>query len=698
MSGADVIGKTIAAPGFQVAPPPGFSGLQQAGDAIASYGEAMGKARDQSQLVDARLKYSTQLDDLYQGFMRDPDPATAPVRFAKAAQEASASYFDGLTSDEAKNAFNLDAGQLAESRRISLMDLSFKREGDQAVANVEAAGEKFARDAAYATNPAEREAAIASYTRSLMGTADAGFMTHDAAGKRLQTFKEKLSLFDGRVLIDQDPKLARTRLADPKFLPDLDPLARVELDGMAEAKIHQREREARADQAEARASAAAAIADYDSVVGSGLPVSPALTDQVKAAVRASGDPRLAARLENSMRAASFADGLRGASPREVEARLAAATNLAYATGAPMYTAGKPAGLVTQGNIDLSARPVVHNQDGTISTVRSITVQDGDHAVVLPTVSPDGKILSNQDAIKLYRQSGQHLGIFKNEAQATAYAKSLHEQQAAAYGAGGQVRGADPALAAAVVGGRKFLDRMNTQLGQDPLEFAAQQGVVRIQPLQLNGQDAPAAWQSRIRAADLTADHYGVQPHYLTAAEANQVKTNLAANADPAVRLATLQSLVKGLGSRAIPELNRLGASPALVTAGGLLTAGPAHARTAFDIVNGEAALAASSKGGDGQSALRPQPNARALATVIGVSTELAELGDPLQQAVGYTASVLSIALTCLALCWVLYSARWVSRLLGDEGINVVTRLTGFLLICIGIQFIGSGVRSFIAGT
>lgn len=87
----------------------------------------------------------------------------------------------------------------------------------------------------------------------------------------------------------------------------------------------------------------------------------------------------------------------------------------------------------------------------------------------------------------------------------------------------------------------------------------------------------------------------------------------------------------------------------------------------------------------------------ALATVIGVSTELAELGDPLQQAVGYTASVLSIALTCLALCWVLYSARWVSRLLGDEGINVVTRLTGFLLICIGIQFIGSGVRSFIAG-
>ena len=88
----------------------------------------------------------------------------------------------------------------------------------------------------------------------------------------------------------------------------------------------------------------------------------------------------------------------------------------------------------------------------------------------------------------------------------------------------------------------------------------------------------------------------------------------------------------------------------------------------------------------------------AIATVIGVSTELAELTSASQRAAGYAASTLSIALTCLALCWVLYSARWVSRLLGDEGINVVTRLTGFLLICIGIQFIGSGVRSFVAGT
>jgi multiple antibiotic resistance protein len=30
--------------------------------------------------------------------------------------------------------------------------------------------------------------------------------------------------------------------------------------------------------------------------------------------------------------------------------------------------------------------------------------------------------------------------------------------------------------------------------------------------------------------------------------------------------------------------------------------------------------------------------------------------------------------------------------------NAATRMMGFLLICIGVQFIGSGIRSFMAGT
>jgi hypothetical protein len=94
---------------------------------------------------------------------------------------------------------------------------------------------------------------------------------------------------------------------------------------------------------------------------------------------------------------------------------------------------KDSGLVESGNIDLHNRPVVKNKDGTISTVRSISVNFGDGLeTVIPTVSDDGKILSDADAMALFLSTGKHLGKFKDVPSATRYSKQLHRDQEKEY--------------------------------------------------------------------------------------------------------------------------------------------------------------------------------------------------------------------------------------------------------------------------
>lgn len=90
------------------------------------------------------------------------------------------------------------------------------------------------------------------------------------------------------------------------------------------------------------------------------------------------------------------------------------------------------GQLQAGNIDLNNRPVVRNPDGSISTVRSISANFDGQEVLIPTVSDDGQILSDDDAIAQYQRTGRNLGIFDTPDSATAYAQSLHRDQEQQY--------------------------------------------------------------------------------------------------------------------------------------------------------------------------------------------------------------------------------------------------------------------------
>jgi len=56
----------------------------------------------------------------------------------------------------------------------------------------------------------------------------------------------------------------------------------------------------------------------------------------------------------------------------------------------------------------------------------------------------------------------------------------------------------------------------------------------------------------------------------------------------------------------------------------------------------------------------------------------------------YGAIAIGIVLVALTSWFVLRSARRIIDLLGPAGLNALTRVMGFLLVCVGVQFIATG--------
>ena len=85
-----------------------------------------------------------------------------------------------------------------------------------------------------------------------------------------------------------------------------------------------------------------------------------------------------------------------------------------------------------GNIDLYNRPQYRNLDGSVSTVRSMSFNDGSGEILVPTVAfnEQGKqyVMSDDEAINRYYQTGEYLGKFTTVKEANNYAERLHRQQ------------------------------------------------------------------------------------------------------------------------------------------------------------------------------------------------------------------------------------------------------------------------------
>ena len=169
------------------------------------------------------------------------------------------------------------------------------------------------------------------------------------------------------------------------------------------------------------------------------------------------------------------------------------------------------GLVEPGNIDLTSRPQVKNADGSVSTVRSASFNIDGKEVLLPTVSPDGKDLTDDQAVDLFKKTGQHLGKFENPDQADAYAEALHKQQSTAYGLDGP-----PAALAPV-----------DKLRQDVADVGTAQTRGEIAQGEQSAVDQQTAEETRQQRARDLVDRQAQEQFNQDAIDANRKKQEIA---------------------------------------------------------------------------------------------------------------------------------------------------------------------------
>jgi multiple antibiotic resistance protein len=82
-----------------------------------------------------------------------------------------------------------------------------------------------------------------------------------------------------------------------------------------------------------------------------------------------------------------------------------------------------------------------------------------------------------------------------------------------------------------------------------------------------------------------------------------------------------------------------------------------------------------------------------IAVVLGAAAQIRSI-HPDEWVLVYAAVIVGMLLTLLFAFAVLRAASTMVRFLGASGIDAMTRIFGFLLICIGMQFLLTGISDF----
>ncbi len=271
------------------------------------------------------------------------------------------------------------------------------------------------------------------------------------------------------------------------------------------------------------------------------------------------------------------------------------------------------GMISAGTIDLLTKP-------SSASVHTTTINQDGHEYLVPMVSDDGKVLTNDEAIATFRQTGKHLGVFNSPEAANSYASVLQKQQADAR-SNRTVDNLPFEKISSLMGTiQTEQDKQIKLRNEDPISYMQSRGDVPNQPLDMKSPDFQTQMQQRESAARTNALNYGTPLNVFNKAEADYYSRQLSTQTSQQ-RLQTLDTLRQSISSPRVYQaaLQQIRPdSPAQAIAGMFLGL-PATAKVgetnitphqvAQNIVEGEDLLnpAKAAKGENGTGKVFPMP-------------------------------------------------------------------------------------------
>jgi hypothetical protein len=199
------------------------------GQALGDFSEKLDRAGHATAALNARGKMLAGMNDLVARYRADPDPATAPGRFAKDLDEMQQQAVSAIADPVLREKTAAETTVQGLQAYRQLQNFSLARQRQDGIAGLKARRAAYLKNATNAGSPVEREAVTASYEDEVDTLKGAGLLHPAEAQAAKQRFGSDLASGDAQTAIAHDPDAAAHALEDPQSFPGLAPPQRAAL-------------------------------------------------------------------------------------------------------------------------------------------------------------------------------------------------------------------------------------------------------------------------------------------------------------------------------------------------------------------------------------------------------------------------------------------------------------------------------------